>query len=483
MDGHFSQSERFILIILVLAILPLMVMIFNEFIFRARKNEHGLIPPIKLLRNFILPLIAVFIIVNQLMEVSRDTFAVKVIETLIYILILNAILAIINVVFFSNRDQSLMKTKVPQLFLDIFRVVLVLLGTAIIFSAVWGADLGSMVTALGVGSFVLGLALQDTLGNLFSGVALLYEKPFKVGENIQIDDWYGEVIELNWRATRIMTEENIMVVIPHLIAGASTIQNFSYPSKTHIIDKTIGMSRDVPPNKIKAFLMQTMLAIPGVLKDPNPVVETVEYTDYLVKYKVTFGVENFECRDDVMNEFMTQLWYVSQRHDLQLHIPQSPMHYPVMTTNTTENIDSKDELIETELNELAKLIPINKNQIPLLKKGTRRLFFGLGEFIVKQGDTAGELFILKSGIVKMIIGDDETAQERFLLAGDFFGEITTMINRKYSFSIQVVEDIEVLVIAQAQVVEMIENNPKLAFYLDSDIHLGVPQVAATMSEF
>lgn len=199
MDGIVTHSEGYLQVIVVLMSLPILVIIFNEFIIRAGKNERRLVLPIKMLRNFILPLIATFVVVNQLMEFPRTSFFVKIIETLIYILILNTLLAIVNVLFFSRGDKSLMTTKVPQLFLDIFRVVMVLLGTAIILSAVWGADLGNMVTALGVGSFVLGLALQDTLGNLFAGIALIYEKPLKVGDDIQIGDYEGIVTELNYQ--------------------------------------------------------------------------------------------------------------------------------------------------------------------------------------------------------------------------------------------------------------------------------------------
>jgi len=273
-DGTLSNSDWFLPVIIALIILPVLVIFFNEFLFRAKKNEKRLVPPVKLLRNFILPLIAIFIIVNQLMGVTRETMPVKLIETLIYILILNALLAILNVFFFSGGEQSLVKTKIPQLFLDIFRVLMVLLGTAIILSVVWGADLGGMITALGVGSFVLGLALQDTLGNLFAGIALIYEKPFKEGDNIQIDDWYGEVIEMNWRAVRLISEENVMVVIPHLIIGSGTVQNYSAPTRTHIVAKTLDFSYDIPPNKVKKILVETLLAIPSILKDPAPSVET-----------------------------------------------------------------------------------------------------------------------------------------------------------------------------------------------------------------
>lgn len=168
------------------------------------KGARSLSPPIRLIRNVILPLAAITIVFTQVVGYTRDNNFVKIIETIIWIMVINALIAIINILFFPGGERSLIKSKVPQLFLDIFRGFMVLLGGAIVLSVVWGADLGGLVTALGLGSFVLGLALQDTLGNLFSGIALLYEKPFSEGEVIKIEDHIGTVIEMNWRAIRLV---------------------------------------------------------------------------------------------------------------------------------------------------------------------------------------------------------------------------------------------------------------------------------------
>lgn len=467
-NGLGAGSGWFIPIISALILLPVLVIVFNEFLFRANTSEKRLVPPVKLLRNYIIPLIAVFIIVNQLLGVARATTVIKIIETLIYILIVNALLAIINVFFFSSGEQSLVKTKIPQLFLDIFRVLMVLLGTAIIFSVVWGADLGSLITALGVGSFVLGLALQDTLGNLFAGIALIYEKPFKVGDNIKIGDWTGRVTELNWRAVRIISSENVMMVIPHLISGGATILNYSAPTKTHTIERELGFSYDHPPNKVKAALLNTVIDTPGVLRDPLPRVETVEFADSSITYSVTFSVAAYEDRHDVSDEFMTKIWYMMQRFQFDMPYPHLDI---VKSTEESKISKSKDEQLTNDLKGLLKLIPIREDQIDEIKVGTNLLQFGIGEFIVTTNDVAGKIYFLKSGHVKVMYSDENKTKERFLFAGDFFGEVTMQLDWNCSFSVKVMEDVEVLVIEQKQVMNMIEDNPKLAFYLDQDARL------------
>ncbi len=200
-----------------MVIIPVVVVIFNEIIHRLKKNYRELTPPINVFKNFILPLITLSIVLTQVLDFSRASTVMKILETFIWILVINALLAMINTLFLSGGEGSLIKTRIPQLFLDIFRVIMVLFGAAIVLSTVWGTDLGGLVTALGLGSFVIGLALQDTLGNLFSGIALVYEKPFQEGDYIQVEDYEGKVIEMNWRAIRLETRNKDLIVIPHLV--------------------------------------------------------------------------------------------------------------------------------------------------------------------------------------------------------------------------------------------------------------------------
>jgi len=232
-ENEFFQTNWFFYGILLMTCIPLLVIAINEVIYIVRRRNVELTPPLNTFKNIILPTIAMSIILTQVMEYPRSSTLMKLLETFIWILV----------------------TKIPQLFLDIFRVVMVLFGAAIVLSMVWGADLGGLVTALGLGSFVIGLALQDTLGNLFSGIALVYEKPFSEGDYIEVEDQRGRVIEMNWRAIRLETREKELIVIPHLVIGQGTIKNFSRPTSIHIMKTEIGFAHENPPNKVKEALL------------------------------------------------------------------------------------------------------------------------------------------------------------------------------------------------------------------------------------
>lgn len=450
---------------LLIIFIPLLVIIFNELIYTLQKKHQELTPPIKTFKNFILPLIALSIVLSQVLDFSRTSTIMKILETFIWVLVVNVGLAIINSLFFSGKKNSIVQTKVPQLFLDIFRVVMVLLGIAIALSVVWGFDLGSMVTALGLGSFVIGLALQDTLGNLFSGIALVYERPFKEGDIICVEDYTGRVIEMNWRAIRLETREKEMIVIPHLVIGQGTIKNYSMPTKIHILKQEIGFGYEIPPNKIKETLLKTCYDTPGILTDPEPEVKTSAYGDHKIIYEIEFAIANFKDHEDIMDDFMSRVWYTAKRYQLTMPLPQRVIHN---VHETTSSATINRQKLETTLRQLPQMLPIEKSKIIDLADGSIEQFFGKDEIIIHQGDPTGYLYVILAGHANVSTKNDQG--HFFTIAqlnkGDFFGEIALFSSRTSAFMVKATTDLKVLTIFPEEVLELVEKNPKLAFHLD-----------------
>lgn len=190
---------------------------------------------------------------------------------------------------FGQAKADTWRSRVPKLLIDLFRLFLVLLGGAIILATVWNTDLAGVVTALGVSSIVIGLALQDTLGSVTSGIALLFERPFTVGDWLRVGDMVGQVIDINWRAVRLQTFEREMVIIPHKLISSEIIRNFSQPLRLHAERIRIGFSYDDdPPNLPKQVLQATAIETQGILLQPEPQIFTVSYDDSAITYEVKF---------------------------------------------------------------------------------------------------------------------------------------------------------------------------------------------------
>ena len=110
------------------------------------------------------------------------------------------------------------------------------------------------LTTSAVGAVVVGFALQDTLGNAFSGLAIQTEKPYRAGQWIKVGDHEGRVEEITWRATKLRTKTGTFVIVPNNVMSKEAIVNFSEPIIPTRMSVDVGASYAVPPNEVKAAI-------------------------------------------------------------------------------------------------------------------------------------------------------------------------------------------------------------------------------------
>ena len=454
------QNEWFRWGIALVFLTPIVVVLLGELINTAGQRDRTLRPPLRLIRGALVPLGVLVIVLVKLMEVSEETTLIKVLETVLWILGINALIGLANRIVFADNAYALIQSKVPQLFLDIFRVLMVGLGAAIVLSAVWGANLGELVTALGLGSFVIGLALQDTLGNLFSGIALLYEKPFSEGDVIRVNDLQGRVVEMNWRAIRLLTRERELVVIPHLIIGQGSIVNYSRPETFMILKTELGFGHEVAPNEVKQILMRILRNMEQVLEAPEPEVKTMRFDDHKITYEVEFAIPTYEKNEEILDELMTRIWYATRRHAIKLPQPQLHLHRP--STEVGPVPSGPLELVKQHL-------PLDSAQLQQLDSdGIHQQTFGRGEFIIHAGDKTGTLYIVLRGEAEVLTTRENGSLHRIsrLREGDFFGEIALFTNKTSALSVRALSDLDTVVLQPEAVIRMVDQSPKLAHYLD-----------------
>ena len=126
-----------------------------------------------------------------------------------------------------------------------------------------------LLTTSAVGAVVVGFALQDTLGNLFAGLAIQIEKPFRVGQWVQFGDREGQVTEITWRATKLRTKAGQFLIVPNSVISKEPVLNYSEPTIPTRIDVEIGASYSVPPNDVKRAMQEAMANSPLVMRAPG----------------------------------------------------------------------------------------------------------------------------------------------------------------------------------------------------------------------
>jgi small-conductance mechanosensitive channel len=307
---------------------PLVLIALSEAISRCEAAGSPLARTLRTTRNSLAPALALFIFVRHIMEFPRQGTQVRLVETAFWLILLYVLLGVINDLVFGRSGKGAWNERVPRLFRDLVRLLLVAIGAMVIYSQVWGHEISAALTALGLGSIVIGLALQEPLGNIVSGLMLLFERPLSVGDWIQVGDARGRVVEINWRSVHIETASRELQIIPNVELYKGTFANLSRPTplRTEIIE--IGFSYDDAPNRVKEVMLDLLRTTPGVLAEPQPLVRTAAYADFSINYRLIFSVESQAQLPDVRDQVMTRLWYVIRRENLTIPFPTAQEYGP-----------------------------------------------------------------------------------------------------------------------------------------------------------
>ena len=211
---------------------------------------------------------------------------------LITVLIRLAQIYVYLYLFLANMSQG-----VPRLIANLFTLLFSTFVISWVAADVFGFNLATVLATSAIFTIVLGLALQDTLGNLFSGVALQIERPFNLGDWVEIhnadEKWVGQIQEITWRATSLMGFGDELMVIPNKTIAASQLMIFSERTKPARFNQLFRFKFDVDVMKAKSAILEGLQSVPEVLNDPEPRVLLMEVTESWVAMKVFYSIADY----------------------------------------------------------------------------------------------------------------------------------------------------------------------------------------------
>jgi small-conductance mechanosensitive channel/CRP-like cAMP-binding protein len=428
---------------------------------RLDARGHPLRGSVRMLRGGVLPLALAWLLATRGLQwsVERDNAAVplRVLETLLWFAAIVVAVSIVTHAALSRREGG-PATRYPKLLLDILRLILVLIGTCFVVAGVWNKDLGGLLTAVGVSSIVLGLALQNTLDNVMAGIAVLFERPFEVGDWITIGALTGEVMEMNWRSVRIRTRDRDLFVVPNSVVGKETLVNLSRPTRAHAESHVLAFAYDDPPNKVKRVMLEVARATRGVLTTPPPEVLTKRYADWSIEYHVRYFLDDYERQLEINDEFMTRVWYAAKRHGLTIPFP-TQVEYGMTPPAPPSRRGDGGQLANVPV-----FVPLAPEEMQTLASECERLEFGRGERIVRQGDAGDSMYVVVDGTAIVTVTDDSDSDREVarLGRGEFFGEMALLTGESRNANVTAVDDLTVLVITKAALQDMLAKRPLLA---------------------
>jgi len=311
--------------VIVVAGFPLTMVVLSELRHASDAADIRYRRLLGLLQNTVLPLVAVYLLLVMVVGYDRGETIVRLVETTLAVMILNAALALLNLLIFADWSGNSAPPKVPGLLLDLMRLLLVMLGTALIVSTIWDVDLQGLLTALGVGSVVLGLALQDTLSGLFAGIAIISGRHFKQDDWLQVGDKVGRVIAMDWRSITIETELLEHVVIPNSELSSQQFAVLSSANNPFGREIVLQFSYQQSPDRIMEAMMEAASQTPQMKAVPPPDVEMLTFDEYGTSFEFKYFTSDYTQSELARSTFMSRLWFVCQRRGIE--IPAKYHHF------------------------------------------------------------------------------------------------------------------------------------------------------------
>ncbi len=300
---------------------------------------------------------------------------------------------------------------------DLVRLLIGAIFLLVFLRYVLKLNLATILTPSAILTAIIGLSMQDTLGNLIAGLIIQLEKPFAVNDWIEIDGLKGQVREINWRSTKIETVDQLYVIVPNNKISSQKIINYSQPTSTVKQFLDIGVSYDVPPVKVKRAIRDILKANPHITDRDSIAVLLRQYGDSCINYQIVYTIDDTSQERAVRDDVYSGLWYQFRKQDI--NIP-----YPIRT------VIMKPAEPEPDLSALASLLGrlpffegVTPDSLQYLARFSLRHAVEPG-YLVFDDQTMGDtMFFVIEGRCKVIKSGQTLAT---LGPGDFFGEMSLL---------------------------------------------------------
>ena len=326
-------------------------------------------------------------------------------------------------------------------------------------------DLINLVATSAVLTAVIGLAAQEGLKDLFSGVELQATEDFAVGDWLELSDGRrGIVMSISWRETRLRNMDGCVLVVPNSKITSDVFINRS--SLGACSDRfEVGLDYDFPPGRAIPLLLRVVQQHPLVLKEPAAEVRLRAFLDSSITYEVQVWQRTTGERAllELRSQLLQQIWYAVRRQGQSFPYPVRELQRRRPSPPQGQGETPSSMECSQVLSSLPLFADLTAAQCHELVAASQLLTFGPGETVVREGAEGDSLYCLLRGRVDVIkaMQDHRDVVVRQLAAGDLFGEMTLFLDAPRSATVRTVEECLLLRVGRPAVRRLLAENPTL----------------------
>ena len=320
-------------------------------------------------------------------------------------------------------------------------------------------------TIIGV---VIGLALQDTLGNLFAGIALQADQPFQIGDVITIPNKGAGVVEgVSWRGVKIRTFQNKLVIISNSVIGKEAIEVAPRDNLNARLVSFNTLYTDSPAKTIHV-VRDVVRQVENVSAKMRPIVRIHSLGDNGIEWEIKYWLDDYTKYNDTDALIRQRVWYVFQREKITFAYPTRTLH---VETKTQDHVfeETVHDIYE-RLSNVPIFEPLNDEETRKLADGALVRVFAPNEAIVRKGQEGGSMFVINRGAVRIQLLENGFPKTLVSLGeGEIFGEMGLFTGAARTADVVATQETEVFEICNPVIKPLLEENPHLVEALSKTI--------------
>jgi small-conductance mechanosensitive channel len=347
-----------------------------------------------------------------------------------------------------------------KLIQDLLAGVVYLAAIFAIISYVFDLPVQGLLATSGVLAIVLGLALQSTLGDLFSGIVLNFSRPYRPGDWISIDGTTdGRVIEINWRATLVLTGKRDLAIVPNSTIAKAKIVNASSPSGIHGMTATVQLDAKTPPANGVEILQYAVLNTRLILATPAPLVAVKTISADTVEFEISFFVEELAHSTRAQNELFDRI----SRHLAAAGIALASTQSQPFALPAPGAADNSKSPAERAFDLVPLFVELNSAERKALATKATSRHYDEGDTLVETGTVLQSLHVIGAGVASITQVQLEGEIELLRLGpGDHFGEVGLLTGNSTGSSIRALTPITLYELTKDDLAPVIEARPEVS---------------------
>lgn len=356
----------------------------------------------------------------------------------------------------------------PALVRNLISIIAFIICFVLIFKTLYAeVNLSAIFTTSAIFGVIIGLALQDTLGNLFAGISVHADKPFQVGDVITVGQRTGVVMGITWRAVKIKTFQNHIILVSNSSIAKEAIEVCPRSNLNARLVFFNTLYTDSPA-KVIHIVREAVREADNVSEKITPIVRIRNLGESGVDYEVKYWLDDYARYNDTDALVRQRIWYAFRRAGIHFAFPTRTLF--VERRAKMDGMPQDGRGFIDRLSAVDIFAPLSQDELARLAGASASHVFAPGETVIRAGDEGSSMFVVHNGRVEVQIA--ENGRPRTVATfneGDFFGEMALFTGEPRTANVVAVEETEVLEIGYQAMKHLFDTNPDLVESLSHTI--------------